>query len=97
MVTVRYIYGDVVNYPLIPVVIQFWGQKHSIKAVDSPHLQHPIILGTNWPGFNIIGVFMCGCLLETEKAGRGACALVGKAEPGSLRADPREGKTGSLY
>ncbi|XP_048039104.1 uncharacterized protein LOC125263947 [Megalobrama amblycephala] len=58
LVKVRCVHRDVVRYPLVPVIIQFRGQKHSVEVAVNPHLRHPIILGTNWPAFNKL----LGCL-----------------------------------
>ncbi|XP_058637108.1 uncharacterized protein LOC131543606 [Onychostoma macrolepis] len=45
-VKVRCVHGDVVNYPLVPVSIQFRGKKHRMKVAVNSHLRHPLILGT---------------------------------------------------
>ncbi len=44
MVRVRFVHKDVVNYPLVSVAIQFWGQKHRVEVAVSPQLRHPLIL-----------------------------------------------------
>ncbi len=72
MVRVRYVHGDMVNYSLVSVANKFRGQKHRVEVAVSPHLRHPLILGTNWPGFfGIIRAVMCGYLLEQQRAGKG--------------------------
>ncbi len=50
---VRCVHGDVVKYPVVLLAIQFWGQKHNVEVAVNPHLRHPLILGTNWPAFQI--------------------------------------------
>lgn len=45
------VHGDVHKYPLVLVHIHFRGINHRVEAVVNPHLAHPLILGTNWPGF----------------------------------------------
>ncbi len=52
VVPVRCVHGDVVKYPLMSMLIQFRGQKHSVEVAVNPHLRHPLILGTNWPAFS---------------------------------------------
>lgn len=52
---VRCVHGDVVDYPLVPVSIQFWGKTHRVKVAVNSHLRHLLILGTD------VGV--CGCFL----------------------------------
>ncbi len=47
VVRVRYVHGDMVNYSLVSVAIKFRGQKHRVEVAVSPHLRHPLILGTN--------------------------------------------------
>ncbi|KAM9703301.1 uncharacterized protein ACNS7B_002035 isoform 1-T1 [Menidia menidia] len=45
-------HGDVHRYSVVPVEIRYKGKKHSIKGAVSPRLAHPLILGTDWPGFD---------------------------------------------
>lgn len=49
---IRCVHGDVHRNPVELVEIRHEGEKHRIKAVVSSSLVHPLILGTNWPGFN---------------------------------------------
>ncbi len=49
MVRVRCAHGDVAEYPVVRLAIQFRGQKHNVEVAVNPHLRHPLILGTNWP------------------------------------------------
>ena len=39
------------SYPIVSVEINLQGQTHIIKAAVSTRLSHPLILGTDWPGF----------------------------------------------
>ncbi len=59
MVRVRCVHGDVVKYPVVLLAIQFRGQKHNVEVAVNPHLRHPLILGTNWPAFNILLGVLC--------------------------------------
>lgn len=36
---------------MVPLTITYKRQKHSLKMAVSPHLSHPVILGTDWTGF----------------------------------------------
>ncbi|XP_059210478.1 uncharacterized protein LOC131989303 [Centropristis striata] len=51
-VDIRCVHGDIHRYPVVPVEIRFKGKKHSVKAAVSSRLTHPLILGTDWPGFD---------------------------------------------
>ncbi len=81
MVRVRCVHRDVVNYPLMSVAIQFRGQKHSLETAVNPHLRHPLILGTNWPGFLLLGYLCADVSWKNGKRGRGAVAQVREDEP----------------
>lgn len=52
---VRWVHGNVREYPLVDITIQFRGQKHRIEVVVSVH---PLIL-TNWLAFQILLRRMC--------------------------------------
>ncbi len=70
-VKVRCVHSDVADYPLVPVSIKFRGKMHRMEVVVNSHLKHPLIFGTDWPGFySIVGDSMCGCLLA-DGAGPG--------------------------
>ncbi len=56
---VRCVHGDVVNYPLVPVSIQFRGKTHRMKVAVNSHLRHPLILGTDWPAFTQLLGILC--------------------------------------
>ena len=51
-VSIRCMHGDVQKYPIVPVEIHYQGKKYYIKAAVSSRLLHPLILGTDWKGFN---------------------------------------------
>lgn len=86
---------DIQKYPLVPIITKFQGQKHRGEAAVSPHLTHPLILGTHWAGFQTLvrEVFMeasCG----SESRGGGWAALAGEVLPGlSMSAPHQEGTT----
>ncbi len=72
VVRVRYVHGDVVNYSLVSVAIKFRGQKHRVEVAVSPHLRHPLILGTNWPGFLVLLGQLCADISwNNREQGRG--------------------------
>lgn len=58
-VRVRCVHGEVVNYPLVTLTIQFRGKKHNVKVAVNQHLRHPLILGTNWPEFSTLLGYLC--------------------------------------
>uniref|UniRef100_A0AAQ4P4Q9 CCHC-type domain-containing protein n=1 Tax=Gasterosteus aculeatus aculeatus TaxID=481459 RepID=A0AAQ4P4Q9_GASAC len=51
-VRIRCVHGDVHEYPIVSVEFRHRGKKHSVKAAVSSRLTHPVILGTDWPGFD---------------------------------------------
>ncbi len=89
MVRVRCVHGDVAEYPVVRLAIQFRGQKHNVEVAVNPHLRHPLILGTNWPSFKILlGVLCADASWGKEKPGREAAVRSGEAEPGLAEAAP---------
>ncbi len=89
MVRVRCVHGDVAEYPVVRLAIQFRGQKHNVEAAVNPHLRHPLILGTNWPAFKVLlGVLCVDASWGKEKPGREAAVRKGEAEPGLAEAAP---------
>ncbi len=67
-VKVRCVHGDVVNYPLVPVSIQFRGKTHRMKVAVNSHLRHPLILGTDWPAFTqLLGILCADASWETGR------------------------------
>ncbi|XP_051724240.1 uncharacterized protein LOC127498671 isoform X1 [Ctenopharyngodon idella] len=87
VVKVRCVHGDVVVYPVVPVIIQFRGQKHSVEVAVNPHLRHPLILGTNWPAFSELLGYLCTDASWGKKAMVGdAQAQAGETERGPLSA-----------
>ena len=51
-VSIRCMHRDIHKYPLVPIKIHYQGKKHSLKAAVSSRLSYPLILGTDWVGFN---------------------------------------------
>ncbi len=91
MVRVRRVHGDVAEYPVVRLAIQFRGQKHSVEVAVNPHLRHSLILGTNWPAFKVLlGVLCVDASWGKEKPGREAAVRTGEAEPGIAEAAPGE-------
>lgn len=47
---------------VFPMEIRHKGKKHSIRAVVSSCLAHPLILGMDWPGFSgLVGQYVGVC------------------------------------
>ncbi len=70
-VKVRCVHREVVDYPLVPVSIKFWGKMHRVEVAVNSHLKHPLIFGYRLAGFHaIVGDNMCGCFLANG-AGQG--------------------------
>ncbi len=89
MVRVRCVHGDVAEYPVVHLAIQFRGQKHNVEVAVNPHLRHPLILGTNWPSFKVLfGVLCADASWGKEKPGGEAAVRSGEAEPGLAEAAP---------
>ncbi len=59
MFRVRCVHGDVAEYPVVHLAIQFQGKKHNVEVAVNPHLRHPLILGTNWPSFKVLLGVLC--------------------------------------
>uniref|UniRef100_A0A8P4KG28 Gypsy retrotransposon integrase-like protein 1 n=1 Tax=Dicentrarchus labrax TaxID=13489 RepID=A0A8P4KG28_DICLA len=51
-VDIRCVHGDIHRYVVVPVEIRYKGKKHTVKAAVSSRLTHPLVLGTDWTGFN---------------------------------------------
>ncbi len=91
MVRVRCVHGDVAEYPVVHLAIQFRGQKHNVEVAVNPYLRHPLISGTNWPSFKVLlGVLCADASWGKEKPGREAAVRTGEAEPGLAEAAPGE-------
>ncbi len=89
MVRVRCVHGDLAEYPVVRLAIQFRGQKHNVEVAVNPHLRHPLILGTNWPSFKVLlGVLCADASWGKEMPGREAAVRSGEAEPGLAEAAP---------
>uniref|UniRef100_A0A8C1SK78 Gypsy retrotransposon integrase-like protein 1 n=1 Tax=Cyprinus carpio TaxID=7962 RepID=A0A8C1SK78_CYPCA len=83
MVKVRCVHGDIVEYPVKAIAIQFRGQKHNVEVAVSPRLRHPLILGTNWPAFEqLLGCLTVDASGEKGRQGGGASTQVGESVPG---------------
>ncbi len=90
-VKVRCVHGDVVNYPLVPVSIQFRGETHRMKVAVNSHLRHLLILGTDWPAFTqLLGIVCADASWETGGGDREALAQTGDAVPGPSPTDAEE-------
>ncbi len=73
------------------MAIQFRGQKHRVEVAVSSHLRHPMILGTNWPGFCVLLGYLCEDVSWCNgELGRGAVAQIEEAEPGPMGAETGE-------
>ncbi|XP_073764991.1 uncharacterized protein [Danio rerio] len=91
-IRVRCVHGDVIHYPLTAIDIQFRGKKHRVEVAVNPHLKHPLILGTNWPGFNrLLGVLCAGVSWKKKSPDRGRVAQLGESQAVTSRADSGEG------
>ncbi len=91
MVSVRCMNRDVVKYTLMSALILFRGQKHSVEVAVNPHLQHPLILGTNWPAFSqLLGYLSVNVSCGERKLENGVEAQVGEAKPGQRNTEPGE-------
>ena len=53
-VDIRCVHGDIHRYPMVTAEIRHQGKKNRIKVAVSSHLTHPLILGTDWPGFHFV-------------------------------------------
>ena len=74
-VDIRCVHGDIHTYPVVLVEIQFKGEKHSVKAAVSSCLTHPLILGTDWPGFDrLVGQCAGGAFMTDRDRGYVRCA-----------------------
>ncbi len=86
-VKVRCVHGDVADYPLVPVLIKFQGKMHRMEVAVNSHLKHPLIFGTDWPGFHsIVGDSMCGCLLADGAGPGGGSGLDRRGASGPVPA-----------
>ncbi|XP_077104493.1 uncharacterized protein LOC143757323 [Siphateles boraxobius] len=87
MVKVQCVHGVVVSYLILPMEIQFRGQKHRVEVAVNPHLRYPLILGTNWPAFSkLLGYLCANASWAKRDKGKAAVVQVGEAEPGPLGA-----------
>lgn len=65
-------------YPgIFLTIIKFWGKTNNMEVVISPHLSHPLILGTIWPGFQVKHMLVDGsCSSEAQE--KSSTALAGR-------------------
>ena len=86
--SIRCVHGDVHKYPIVAVEIRQQGKKHSIQAAVSSRLSHPLILGTDWVGFNQVTKDLVG--VRSQQLGKcEVCAAV-SGDAGSADAAERE-------
>ncbi len=96
-VKVRCVHGNVADYPLVPVSIQFRGKMHRMEVAVNPHLKHPLILGTDWPAFTqLLGIVCADVSWQTgrgqeEAAAQAGEALAGPSPPASEETRASEG------
>ncbi len=96
-VKVKCVYGDVANYPLVPVSIKFRGKIHRMEVAVNSHLKHPLILGTDWPAFTQLLGIVCADASwpmgrgQEEAAARTGEALAGPSPPASEETRASEG------
>jgi len=87
-VKVRCVHGDIHQYPEVTLDISYKGKKHRVRAGVSTRLTHPLILGTNWPGFAKLAGAMG---VRSRTAGK--CELCAVFSGESEAADDVEGET----
>uniref|UniRef100_A0A669B7F8 Integrase catalytic domain-containing protein n=1 Tax=Oreochromis niloticus TaxID=8128 RepID=A0A669B7F8_ORENI len=90
-VEVKCVHGDVHRYPIVPLLLKYKGKTHRVSPVVSPRLSHPLILGTNWPGFHHLLGQYAGMQSRPLVAFSVCAALSGDA--GSSDTDSGEGET----
>ncbi len=79
-VKVRCVHGEVVDYPLVPVSIKFRGKMHRVEVAVNSHLKHPLILGTDWPGFTqLLGIICADVSWQTGRGKEEPAARTGEA------------------
>ncbi len=83
------------RYPVVPVEITHKGKKRSIKAVVSSRLMHPLILGTDWPGFNRLVGQCVG--VRSRSSGTWDMRTVLSGDPRLPSAADRGGGTGGAF
>ncbi|XP_057201512.1 uncharacterized protein LOC130561305 [Triplophysa rosa] len=94
-VKVRCVHGDVVQYPLMSMLIKFKGKKHRVEVAVNPHLRHPLILGTNWPAFpELLRVLCTDVAWGKGNRGRRGLVQAGSTEPGSQGSGSGGGESG---
>ena len=94
-VDIRCVHGDIHTYPVVLVEIQFKGKKHSVKAAVSSRLTHPLILGTDWPGFDRLVGQCVG--VRSRPTGTGDTCAVLSGDARSFRHCRRGGGAGGAF
>ena len=87
-VSIRCVHGDVHKYPIVPIEIHYQGKKHNIKAAVSSRLSHPLILGTDWTGFNQVTKDQVG--VHSRQLGKCEVCAAGSGDAGSADTAERE-------
>ena len=82
-VSIRCVHGDIHKYPLLPIKIHYRGKKHSLKAAVSSCLSYPLMLGTDWAGFNQVAEDLVG-VRPQQLAKYEVCAAV-SGDAGAVR------------
>ena len=72
----------------MPVEIHYQGKNHRIKAAVSSRLSHPLILGTDWAGFNQVTKDLVG--VRSRWLGKCEACAAGSGDAGSADAAERE-------
>ena len=87
-VSISCVHGDVHKYPIVPVEIYYQGKIHKIKAAVSSRLSHPLMLGTDWAGFNQVTKDLVG--VRSRWLGKCEVCAAGSGDVGSADAVERE-------
>ena len=53
-VNIKCVHGDIHRYPMVTAEMRYKGKKNRMMVAVSSHLTHPLILGTDWPGFHSV-------------------------------------------
>lgn len=53
------VHGDIHEHPIVQLQIKYKGKTHRVKAGVNPQLTHPLILGTDCPGYNNLQRLCC--------------------------------------
>ena len=89
-VTIRCVHVDEHRYSIVSVEINLQGQMHNIKAAVSTRLSHPLISGTNWPGFQQVAKDLMGM----RSRHLGSCEVCTAVSGGPTQTRVRPGSVG---